>query len=52
MSAAMKPDAMILAAIARLRGAMADVSNGDVRAIKGLYSHSAEATSFYGWGGY
>src|SRR5215813_6426713 len=40
------------AAIARLRGAMADVANGDVRAIKALYSHAADATSFYGWGGY
>jgi ketosteroid isomerase-like protein len=38
--------------IARLHAAMADVANGDVRAIKSLYSHSAEATSFYGWGGY
>jgi ketosteroid isomerase-like protein len=40
------------AAVARLRAAMADVANGDVRAIKALYSHSADATSFYGWGGY
>jgi ketosteroid isomerase-like protein len=44
--------ASIDAAIARLRAAMADVANGDVRAIKALYSHSADATSFYGWGGY
>ena len=40
------------AAIARLHAAMGDVANGDVRAIKGLYSHSGEATSFYGWGGW
>ena len=40
------------AAIERLHAAMADVANGDVRAIKALYSHSADATSFYGWGGY
>ena len=25
---------------------------GDVSAIKALYSHSAQATSFFGWGGY
>ena len=40
------------AAIARLHAAMGDVANGDVRAIKALYSHAADATSFYGWGGY
>jgi ketosteroid isomerase-like protein len=40
------------AAIARLHRAMAKVANGDVSAIKSLYSHSADATSFYGWGGY
>ncbi|MGE0769237.1 MAG: nuclear transport factor 2 family protein [Hyphomicrobiaceae bacterium] len=39
-------------AVARLRAAMADVANGDIRAIKALYSHTAEATSFYGWGGW
>jgi ketosteroid isomerase-like protein len=42
----------ISAAIARLHAAMARVANGDATAIKALYSHSAEATSFYGWGGY
>ena len=31
---------------------MAMVANGDVSAIKDLYSHTSEATSFYGWGGY
>jgi ketosteroid isomerase-like protein len=36
----------------RLREAMAKVANGDTSAIKALYSHSGEATSFYGWGGY
>lgn len=40
------------AAIARLHAAMAAVANGDVTAIKALYSHSADATSFYGWGGW
>jgi hypothetical protein len=40
------------AAIARLHAAMAKVANGDVSAIKSLYSHTADATSFYGWGGY
>lgn len=40
------------AAVARLHAAMADVANGDVRAVKALYSHSADATSFYGWGGW
>ncbi len=39
-------------AIARLHAAMASLANGDISAIKALYSHSAEATSFYGWGGY
>ena len=39
-------------AIAALRAAMADVANGDVAAIKALYSHTDDATSFYGWGGY
>jgi ketosteroid isomerase-like protein len=42
----------IEAAIAQLRAAMADVANGDTRAIKALYDHSDDATSFYGWGGY
>jgi len=45
-------DRSVEAAVARLHAAMADVANGDVRAIKALYSHSAEATSFYGWGGW
>lgn len=45
-------DASVEAAIARLHRAMADVANGDVAAIKALYSHSADATSFYGWGGF
>jgi ketosteroid isomerase-like protein len=40
------------AAIARLHAAMAKVANGDVSDIKSLYSHTADATSFYGWGGY
>jgi ketosteroid isomerase-like protein len=40
------------AAVARLHAAMAKVANGDVSAIKSLYSHTDDATSFYGWGGY
>ena len=45
-------EASVRAAIARLHAAMAKVANGDVSAIKALYSHTAEASSFYGWGGY
>lgn len=44
--------ASVQAAIARLHAAMASVANGDVSAIKALYSHTVDATSFYGWGGY
>jgi ketosteroid isomerase-like protein len=44
--------ASVDAAIARLHAAMAKVANGDISEIKRLYSHSADATSFYGWGGY
>ena len=47
-----EPEASVNAAIARLRAAMARVANGDVSAIKSLYSNTADATSFYGWGGY
>lgn len=36
----------------RLHAAMAKVANGDASAIRALYSHAADATSFYGWGGY
>ncbi len=52
MSEAPDLDPSVRAAIARLRAAMARVANGDVSAIKALYSHTADATSFYGWGGY
>jgi ketosteroid isomerase-like protein len=45
-------EASVQAAIAGLHAAMAKVANGDVSAIKSLYSHGADATSFYGWGGY
>ncbi|MBS0243206.1 MAG: nuclear transport factor 2 family protein [Proteobacteria bacterium] len=45
-------EASVKAAIAELHAAMAKVANGDVTAIKALYSHSDDATSFYGWGGY
>ena len=34
------------AAIVKLHAAMARVANGDVSAIKALYSHTADATSF------
>ena len=44
--------ASVDAAIARLDAAMAGVANGDVSEIKRLYSHTVDATSFYGWGGY
>jgi len=40
------------AAIAELRTAMAAVANGDVGPIKALCSHTADVTSFYGWGGH
>jgi ketosteroid isomerase-like protein len=39
-------------ALARLHAAMAKVANGDISAIKALYAHTDDATSFYGWGGY
>jgi ketosteroid isomerase-like protein len=39
-------------AITALHAAMAKVANGDTAAIRALYSHSDDATSFYGWGGY
>jgi SnoaL-like domain len=45
-------EASVAAAIAQLHAAMAKVANGDVSDIKALYSHSDDATSFYGWGGY
>ena len=41
-------EASVRAAIAQLHAAMAAVANGDVSAIKSLYSHTPEATSFYG----
>ncbi len=48
----MSLDPMITAVIAALHAAMAKVANGDVTDIKALYSHSSDATSFYGWGGW
>jgi ketosteroid isomerase-like protein len=39
-------------AVARLQAALAELANGDTSAIKALYSHRDDATSFYGWGGY
>jgi ketosteroid isomerase-like protein len=46
------PNPPIEPVIARLRAAMSDVASGDTRAIKALYSHADDATSFYGWGGW
>ena len=40
------------AAIGRLHAAMAKVAAGDTSAIKALYAHTADATSYYGWCGY
>jgi ketosteroid isomerase-like protein len=40
------------AARERLHAALAKVADGDVSAIKALYAHTDDATSFYGWGGY
>jgi ketosteroid isomerase-like protein len=45
-------DPKVRAAIASLHHAMAKVANGDISAITALYSHTADATSFFGWGGY
>jgi SnoaL-like protein len=45
-------EASVRAAIAQLHAAMAKVANGDVSEIKALYSHSDDATSFFGWGSY
>ena len=45
-------DPSVSAAITRLHAAMARVAMGDVAAIKALYSHSRDVTSFFGWGGY
>jgi ketosteroid isomerase-like protein len=39
-------------AVLRLHAALAELANGDTSAIKELYSHRHDATSFYGWGGY
>jgi ketosteroid isomerase-like protein len=36
----------------RLHAAMALVAQGDTSAIKALYAHAEEATSFFGWGGF
>jgi ketosteroid isomerase-like protein len=45
-------EASLAGAIARLHAAMAKVANGDTSAIRALYSHGDDATSFYGWGGF
>src|SRR5438128_984204 len=49
---AQAPSQPFAAAVARLQEAMAKVANGDTSAIRALYAHSDDATSFYGWGGY
>jgi ketosteroid isomerase-like protein len=49
---AQAPSQTFAAAIAHLHAAMAKVADGDTSAIKQLYAHSDDATSFYGWGGY
>ena len=46
------PTPRFAAVIARLHAAMANVANGDISAIRALYAHTDDATSFYGWGGY
>ena len=45
-------EAAFAEAVARLHAAMAKVANGDISAITALYAHTADATSFYGWGGF
>jgi ketosteroid isomerase-like protein len=40
------------AAIEQLHAAIGRAADGDPRAIQALYSHSGDATAFYGWGGY
>lgn len=39
-------------AVARLHAAMDVLMSGDASAIKALYSHRDDVTSFFGWGGY
>ena len=46
------PAAAFAKTVARLHAAMAEVANGDTAAIRALYAHTDDATSFYGWGGY
>lgn len=48
----MTPAPAFAEAVARLHVALAKVANGDISAIKALYAHTDDATSFYGWGGY
>ena len=45
-------DPAVSEAVARLHHAMARVAMGDVSAIKAIYSRGADATSFFGWGGF
>lgn len=46
------PEAAFAETVARLHAAMAKVADGDTTAIRALYAHTGDATSFYGWGGY
>jgi ketosteroid isomerase-like protein len=46
------PPHLFAAAIRRLHAAMAQVAYGETSAIKALYAHADDATSFYGWGGF
>jgi ketosteroid isomerase-like protein len=39
-------------AVAQLHAAMTTLMSGDASAIKALYSHRNDVTSFFGWGGY
>jgi ketosteroid isomerase-like protein len=39
-------------AVGQLQAAMTALMAGDASAIKALYSHGDDATSFFGWGGY
>jgi hypothetical protein len=41
-------DQSVSSAVRRLHAAMANVAMGDVAAIKALYSHGPDVTSFFG----
>jgi ketosteroid isomerase-like protein len=46
------PDPGFHRAVERLKAAMNTLMSGDASAIKALYAHTDDATSFFGWGGY